>query len=237
MLNRLKQNISKLSNKAKLHLVSNPEDARMQALINGLNLAPKLYGRKKLKLNLGCAGDIRIGFVNIDSYGEGFVHSQRPEGAECVLYNLVKNLPVDNESTDYIYSSHFFEHIEYHQLKHLLAECYRVMAPHGTIRVAMPNFPKLLKAYMERDPSFYNELVDIRNEKEFRMPIDEVKWADIVSLGLYEWGEHKYFYDPEKFIDMLERAGFKEVNEVAFDETIDLAFRRPHSFYVTGKKH
>lgn len=197
---------------------------------------PNLRGRTCLKLNLGCAGDLRPGFINIDNFMESFLNSPDIPGAERVFHDLTKNLPVDDRSCQLIYSSHFFEHIGYHELKQLLKDCYRALQSGGQIRIAMPNFPKLLKAYMEKDKNFYNELVDIRNEKEFRMPIDEVKWADIVSLGLYEWGEHKYFYDPEKFIDLLERAGFVNVNEVEFDPDYDLEYRKPHSFYVMAEK-
>lgn len=200
------------------------------------DLSPRLSHRHNLKLNLGCAGDIRVGFVNIDAYAEGFVHSKKPLGAERVVHNLTTGIPADDCSCEFIYSSHFFEHIEYFQLKKLLNECYRVLKTEGKIRVAMPNFPKLLHAYLHRDEGFYNELVNIRNESEFRMPIDEVRWADVVSLGLYEWGEHKYFYDPEKFIDLMQRAGFKKVAEVPFDSSYDLESRKPHSFYISGIK-
>lgn len=196
----------------------------------------QLSGRAKLKLNLGSSCELQSGVVNIDYNPQGFKDAAYVAGAECVVYDLSKGIPADEASTTYIYSSHFYEHLEHFTLKFLLSECFRVLESGGVMRLAMPNFTRLLAAYHNRDEEFFKWAVNENTISHYRVPIEEVKWADVLSLGLYEWGEHKYFYDGEKLIDMLQRAGFIDAKEVDFDPTLDIESRREHTFYLSAIK-
>ena len=195
-----------------------------------------LTGRNKLKLNLGSNCEVQAGFVNIDFSAGCFNNIPPGSLVECMVYDLSKGIPADNASTTYIYSSHFFEHIEYFDLKKLISECFRVLESGGVMRIAMPNMPNVVRAYQERDMDFFKWAVNEKTEKQYRAPLEEIKWADMLSLALYEWGEHKYFYDAEKLHDMLQRAGFTNIKEVDFDPLLDLQSRYGHTFYISAEK-
>ncbi len=194
-----------------------------------------LRGRTKLKLNLGSSCEVQTGFINIDYNSQSF-NIPRVPGSECLLHDLSKGIPADNDSVTYIYSSHFFEHLEHFDLIHLLADCHRVLENQGVLRLAMPNFVQVLSAYHNRDPKFFDFAVNEKNVSHYRMPIEDVKWADVVSLAFYEWGEHKYFYDTEKLVAMLKRAGFTNIQEANFDPVLDVIYREGHTFYLNATK-
>ncbi len=64
--------------------------------------------------------------------------------------NLSKPLRFENEKFDFVYTSHFIEHITYLQAEMLLKECYRVLSPGGIIRIITPDFEKICREYLRQ---------------------------------------------------------------------------------------
>ncbi len=94
------------------------------------------------KANIGCGNTfITDGWTNLDYKS----HHPNVIGA-----NLVEELPLDSESFDLIYSSHFIEHIPKHQVELFLLECKRVLKKGGYIRFVVPDFEFLCREYVHR---------------------------------------------------------------------------------------
>jgi predicted SAM-dependent methyltransferase len=84
-----------------------------------------------MKLNLGCGTDIRKDYVNIDNCSE-----LKPD----IVCNLGhEKLPFKNNSVDYIYANHFFEHLDSNETMFLLDELYRVCRDGALIEVISPH--------------------------------------------------------------------------------------------------
>ena len=64
--------------------------------------------------------------------------------------DLSKPLRFENEKFDFLYTSHFIEHITYRQAEGLLSECYRVLSPGGVIRIITPDFEKNCREYLRQ---------------------------------------------------------------------------------------
>lgn len=99
-----------------------------------------LESRNPLKLELGSGGEGRKGFYAVD-------HLEL-DGVDIVA-DL--NKPLDllpDESVDYIYSRHTFEHI--HEFLPLMRELYRVIKKNGTIEIIVPHFSNV---YGYSDPT------------------------------------------------------------------------------------
>src|SRR5205085_8185171 len=121
-----------------------------------------LAGRQHLKVHIGAGDDIRSGWVNIDlmlRVPPDFDRAAQPD-THLIDYDLRRGLPLAADSCDYIYSSHFFEHLEYKQGLRLLRDCYRALRPGGVFRIALPNFEELFAAYLRRDEDYFS-LVNI----------------------------------------------------------------------------
>jgi SAM-dependent methyltransferase len=114
-----------------------------------------LRGEKGLLLHLGCGNHLKDGWVNLDLNLNGTAPElppQRLPQTRFILYDLRSGtLPLDDESCELIYSSHFFEHLEHDDGVRLMRDCHRVLQPGGTFRAALPDFPELFRAYLERD--------------------------------------------------------------------------------------
>lgn len=72
--------------------------------------------------------------------------------------DLLAGLPFEDASTPWIQAFHVLEHLDLHEGRRFLAECRRVLAPGGRLRISTPDFAGHLRAYLEclenlrRDP-------------------------------------------------------------------------------------
>lgn len=83
---------------------------------------------RKIKLHIGCGFDKKKGFVNIDII---------PEVNPDYVIDLNKDkLPFKDNTVDYIYSRHVFEHIKNFEVA--LTECHRVLKPTGKMDMILP---------------------------------------------------------------------------------------------------
>jgi predicted SAM-dependent methyltransferase len=193
-----------------------------------------LKGRHDLKAHLGCGGDIRLGWVNIDlalTPPPGFDWAAHPD-TQLISYDLRQGLPLETESCALIYSSHFFEHLEYRHGLHLMQECYRVLKPGGVFRLCMPNYRACFEAYLRNDYDFFS-LVDYGlAEPETRT------LADYVTYAIYQYGEHVCVYDEDRFRIILSRIGFSSVITSVFQKDLDIGaeIRRKYSYYIEAVK-
>ena len=81
-----------------------------------------------MKLHLGCGRRHIPGFVHID---------------------LVEKLPFPGSSASLIYASHVLEHFDRNAYRQVLAEWFRVLAPGGILRLAVPDFAACAAIYYE----------------------------------------------------------------------------------------
>jgi len=196
-----------------------------------------LNGKNRIKLNLGCGLDLKPGWVNIDlTLTPPQVAANAPVGTVFINHDLRLGLPLEDGCSDLIYSSHFFEHLNYKQGLQLMRECYRLLRAEGVFRISLPTFNRLFDAYLRRDKAYF-DLVDIRAVMPEVEPGTETL-VDQINYGVYQFGEHKCIYDEEKVCLLLRSIGFSSANVSSYNEEIDPAdeLRRRYSFYVEAVK-
>lgn len=179
------------------------------------SIPPHLF---PLKVNLGCGLAVAIGWVNIDGSLNALVATlpnvlhrlaYRLTGANryysadeyCRLlrdhyfihHDLAHSIPLVDGVADFIYSSHFLEHLFRKDGENLLAESFRVLKPGGTIRVVVPDLAYALSLYSA-------------GEKE-KMLLDNFFVEDDDSY----YARHRYMYDFPMLEDALRRVGFHDV--------------------------
>jgi predicted SAM-dependent methyltransferase len=197
-----------------------------------------LRGKKNIKLHVGAGDDIKLGWVNIDLNLRVPPHIDPAKHPDTIFinYDLRRGLPLDDESCELIYSSHFFEHLEYAQGVRLMRDCYRALRPGGVFRISLPNFKGLFEAYLKGDGEYVDGV-------QIREVLPEVEagtetLVDHINYGVYQYGEHKCVYDEEKLLLILQRIGYSSVAPSEFREGVDPAspLRRRYSFYVEAVK-
>lgn len=98
------------------------------------------------RINLAC-GDT---FINANEWINFDYVSSSPAVRKA---NLLGHLPLKTGSASLVYSSHFLEHIPYSEVPGFIAECYRILQPGGVLRLVLPDFENLCRAYLENRES------------------------------------------------------------------------------------
>ena len=176
-----------------------------------------------VKVNLGSGLAVAPGWINIDGSLNALVASwprfahrwlYRLSGAKhyytiedyCALlrghqfvhHDLTYGIPLSDACVDYVYTSHFLEHLHKEGAAGLLRESFRVLKWGGVLRVCIPDLAFAVSLYQ-------------RGDKE--------KMLDtffFVSEDESDLARHKYMYDFELLSDALRKAGFARIERAAF---------------------
>jgi cephalosporin hydroxylase/predicted SAM-dependent methyltransferase len=96
---------------------------------------------KRHLLNLGCGGHYHPSWLNLDLV---------PADPSVVQHNLLEPLPLDDATCAVVYHSHVLEHFPKDRAPVFLAECFRVLAPGGILRVAVPDLEGIAREYLKQ---------------------------------------------------------------------------------------
>jgi SAM-dependent methyltransferase len=137
-----------------------------------------------IKLHLGC------GWRN---FGNEWIHIDGGD-YEHLDYKDITKLEFENNSVDLIYASHVIEYFDREEVKTLLNEWKRVLKPKGILRIAVPDFIKLMWVYQ-----------DTKDLNKILGPL----------FGKMEMGDniiyHKTVYDFKSLKNLLEELGFSNI--------------------------
>jgi predicted SAM-dependent methyltransferase len=191
--------------------------------------------RKDLLVNIGCAGEGKPGWVNVD-----VVHFPT---VNCI-YDCRKDLPFADASVRGIFTEHFFEHIDYtEEVPLFLSACHRVLAPGGVIRIIVPDAEKYLRAYCAEgwaDLSTVRPLHPDHSDVHFGSRFHTK--MEVVNAAFRQYFEHKFAYDFATLEFLLRRYGFDEVRRQSVGTSLrpELAIDKPdrasESLYVEAVK-
>lgn len=176
-----------------------------------------------VKVNLGCGLTVAPGWVNIDGSLNAFV-SALPgifkKGAylfsgardyysygkyrnildsnKFVLHNLAYGVPLVDNCSDFVYSSHFLEHLAKDTGVFFIREVFRVLKPGGCVRIVVPDLEYAMGLY--------------HNGSKIQM-LDDFMFVDQRGSN---FARHNYMYDFELLRKLLESIGFKDISKCEF---------------------
>lgn len=182
-------------------------------------------GNGIVKTNLGCGLAIAPNWINVDgslntlvANMPKFIHrvAYKLAGASkyyteedyCRLignnkfihHDLSFGVPFNDNSVDYIYSSHFLEHLFLKEAKVLLKDSLRSLKPSGVIRISVPDLKYAIHLY------------NIGDKKEM------LEYYFFVNDDESYFAKHKYMYDFSLLSDLLKEVGFRQIKECKFQE-------------------
>jgi predicted SAM-dependent methyltransferase len=158
----------------------------------------------------------------------------------CDLYwDFRRRLPFPDDSVQKVYSSHFLEHLTFAQGQRHLKECYRSLAPGGTISICVPSARPYLEAYCSKKPLDYQTWIKFEPAWNNTSAIDVVNYIaymDEVNFIVLKHAAHQYMFDEENVVKVLELAGFKNARLRELDSSVDLEWRDYESVYAIAEK-
>jgi SAM-dependent methyltransferase len=157
----------------------------------------------------------------------GYLKIQWPP---IILHDCRKGLPLASDSVDFVYTSHFFEHLYRHEVVALLRESLRVLKPSGRIRVVLPDLDKLLAIYQGavRTPFPGSDIRDAAPVLQADLLVAQFFPHDLnlctPPSRIQRFQErflqrHKWMYTAESFAALLRHAGFQKVERKGYRES------------------
>lgn len=110
---------------------------------------------KPVGLNIGGGHWNKLGWINLDS-----LHAASAEKKIKLDENTRLNFA--DQKFKYVFSSHFFEHVNDLTVANLFKESYRILKPGGYFRIIVPDFELAFKKYHERDQRFFDDIWDMK---------------------------------------------------------------------------
>lgn len=152
----------------------------------------------KVMLHLGCGRNYFNGWINIDN------NSYNDIKKLDLHWDLRKKLPFMDDSVDFIYNEHFFEHFSIEESLSLLNELKRILKPKGVIRISMPDLDDIVKVYLNQDygPADFSAV----------MGTELITRAEFLNVYFRWWG-HQWLYNWEEFERRLKDAGFSKIKK------------------------
>lgn len=131
-------------------------------------------------LDIGCGRKKITGAIGIDF--------SAMSDADITLDLNKENLPFEDSSVDFIFSSHTLEHLTIDGFLHVMQECYRVLKPSGQLKIVVPYFTTTANL---ANP-FHNNNICF-NEHTFRFfssdtETDALPKQEYVSPSCPHWG-------------------------------------------------
>jgi predicted SAM-dependent methyltransferase len=200
---------------------------RQSAKVRGTALLAPLERRKAarlaasgrpLLLHLGAGVHRPPGWVNVDVLG------MSPD----LHWDLRKRLPFGDGSAQAVLLEHVLEHFTLAADLDLLAECLRVLAPGGIVRIGVPDFGRYLESYAG-DGAFV----------ERQRPGRPTRLLAVAEVALAHG--HRSVWDGETLELLLREAGFADARRRAFGDSAlepapDNPAREPETVYAEARK-
>lgn len=130
--------------------------------------------------------------------------------------DIVKGLPVPDNSIELLYCSHVLEHLTLAELRLALANSYRHLKSGGIFRLVLPDLEVMAKNYLDSN--------DVEAAHEF-MRITylgkEDRKRDLLSF-IKQWlsgNDHLWMYDYKSLSMELSQVGFKNICRAKFGDS------------------
>lgn len=179
-------------------------------------------------LNLGCGPVQPAGWINIDGSFRARLASRLSPldrmlvrlgvlpptefGPQTHIANLFRPLPYATSSVAAIYAGEVWEHFEYTDAARLTAECLRVLAPGGVLRVCVPDGQVFWGQYLR--------LIDAGDLPALKAHVALFFREICTKPTLGSYGHfHKWQFDEPQLVDLFVTAGFREVGRRGYHDS------------------
>jgi len=138
--------------------------------------------------------------------------------------DIIKGLPLKENSVDGIYCSHTLEHLSLYDFRNALKNTYKVMKDGAIFRCVVPDLESCAKKYIE-ELSNGNHEASIGFLKATFLGIEK-RPRGIFGFLMSFFGNshHLWMWDYKSLSVELEKAGFKDIRECKFNDSEDIMF-------------
>jgi SAM-dependent methyltransferase len=163
-------------------------------------------------------------------------------------WDVRKSLPFSDNSVDFVYCSHFIEHVEREEAIEILKECHRILKLGGIIRLVVPDLRLIVERYLAKDYEFFEaqepQLLADSFISFLRLVEPKRRGISVRLKAFFDRKVapfHRWMYDFGSLSLILESCGFEEIERKNFREgqvpDIQLLDSKPkESLFLEAKK-
>ena len=139
--------------------------------------------------------------------------------------DIIKGLPVKDNSCDGLYSSHTLEHLALNDFRVALKNAYRILKEGGVFRCVVPDLEWIARTYVESLDSG-NDEASLNFINTTLMGIKErPRSMEGFLSSFFGNSHHLWMWDSKSLSRELENVGFIEIRECKFNDSNDQMFK------------
>jgi SAM-dependent methyltransferase len=186
-------------------------------------------------VQFGSGPDAVDGWLNFDSSPSvvlsripilrNYLLHGRPRFASAVRHgDVVRGLPLPDESVAGLYASHVLEHLSRHDADRALAEAHRLLVSDGIFRVVVPDLEFEAQRYLGRIGSMSAEAApEFMRRTLLGVEKRDRSWRALAAAAFGN-SRHLWMWDFSSLAQHLQEAGFRNVRRAYFHDSADPAF-------------
>jgi len=192
----------------------------------------------KLYVQYGCGLSAPKEWLNFDTsptlriqktplIGKLFKNKLNTVFPENVEYgDIIKGLPLKNESCNGVYCSHVLEHLSLNDFRKALVNTLTILKPGGIFRCVVPDLEILARNYIKAvDNKKITAAIEFIGSDTLLGTVSRPKKIKDKIINLYGNSNHLWMWDFLSLASELEKAGFKNMRRAAFNDSKDALFK------------
>lgn len=159
--------------------------------------------------------------------GSIFKKSLKTVFPDAVKYgDIVKGLPVKDNSCDAIYCSHVLEHLSLNDFRTALKNTYKVLKPGGLFRCIVPDLEVIVMDYIQ-GLKIKPETASINfiGNGLLMGSVERPKGIKGMITSSFGNSHHLWMWDHFSMLSELSKAGFKNIRKASFNDSSELKFK------------
>jgi predicted SAM-dependent methyltransferase len=215
----------------------------------------------RLRINVGCGDTPTSGWINFDNSFSIIIAKLPLFLARLLLFfrviikvqyqyivfikdssirygNILKGLPIHDNSIEVLYSSHMLEHFDSDEAEIFCQEAHRILIPGGIIRIVVPDLTLKVNEYSEhKDANLFIDSLNICIPKP-KTFINKIYYGFFNS-----YRRHQRMYDHKSLEILLKRNRFVDIQSIESGDTmiadpgsLNLRENESESLYIEAKK-
>jgi SAM-dependent methyltransferase len=141
--------------------------------------------------------------------------------------DIVRGLPVNNNSCDGIYCSHVLEHLSFNDFKIALANTYNILKPNGIFRLIVPDLEVIIKNYIEDLKLNPNDAsIKFCGTNSLMGKVNRNNGIKGLFLEYFSNSQHLWMWDKYSLTAELKKIGFNNIRIAEFNDCEDEMFKQ-----------
>lgn len=186
-----------------------------------MNLKEKLLkANRKRWLDIGCGGNLELGFYYLDIFPEGIINPRfKKRYFRVDVLNFSETERKRLGKFDLVRMQHFLEHFSYEDGKQILKNCTKILRKNGIILITTPDLKIHIKKYLNNGYKNWENFKWWANKRIPKDAPNSFYFSIFAHSMLYE--PHKWCYDYEGLKYLLESIKeYKNIKELKVSDSL-----------------